>query len=202
FGGGFGPKLLAMAAGKTRARAMLDSAAVLTVENDVVKVTNLTGHKLISGYPEGRRMWLRLTYRDAEGAVLRVDGEYGNLAVQVDVNGDGTVDGSDVVRTLLDLEGTNTRIWEVEPGISQAWASVLTDASNGPPLLDPGLPIAYDRVTGAPTATLGDVASDAPGSARKTFHFVLNDTIISDNRIPPWRMRLEIARQRNALTDT
>jgi hypothetical protein len=199
FGGGFAPKQTAMAAGKTRARNMLDNAAVLGVENDVLKVTNLTGHKLISGYPEGRRMWLRMTYRDGAGAVLRVDGAYGDLAVQVDVNGDGVVDGGDVVRTLLDLEGTNTRIYEVEPGISQAWASILTDASAGAPLVDPTTPVAFDRVTGTATATLGDVASGAPGSARKTFHFVLNDTILSDNRIPPWRMSREIARQRNAL---
>ncbi len=199
FGGGFAAKLPAMAAGKTRARDMLDAAAVLSIEGEQVKVTNLTGHKLISGYPEGRRMWLRMTYRDAVGAVLRVDGEYGNLAVQIDVNGDGVVNGSDVVRTLLDLEGANTRIYEAEPGISQAWAGVLTNAAGGSALVDPSTPVAYDRVTGAVTATLADVAAQAPGTARKTFHFVLNDTILSDNRIPPWRMSREIARQRNAL---
>jgi len=199
FGGGFASKLPAMASGKIRAREMLSSAAVLTIEDGQIRVTNLTGHKLISGYPEGRRMWLRMTYRDAANTVLRIDGEYGDLAVQIDVNGDGQIDGADVVRTLLDLEGTNTRIYEAEPGISQAWASALTSAAAGSPLVAPSTPIQFDRVTGAVTATLGDVASQAPGTARKTFHFVLNDTILSDNRIPPWRMSREIARQRNAL---
>ncbi|HKK50080.1 MAG TPA: hypothetical protein VKA74_00770, partial [Myxococcota bacterium] len=199
FGGGFGPKLAAMSAGKQRVRDMLDSAAVLEIVDGSVRVVNLTGHKLISGYPEGRRMWLRMTYLDESDRVLRVDGEYGDLQLQMDVSGDGVVDGSDVVRTLLDLEGTNTRIYEVHPGISQEWATLLTDASAGAPLADPSLPVAYDRITGAVTATLGDVASQAPGTAYETFHFVLNDTILSDNRIPPWRMSREIARERNAL---
>ena len=96
-------------------------------------------------------------------------------------------------------DGTHTRIYEAKPGISQEWANILIDASNGPPLVDPSSPVAFDRVTGAVTGTLGDVASQAPGTATNTFHFALNDTILSDNRIPPWRMNREIARQRNAL---
>lgn len=199
FGGGFAGKLPAMSDGKARARAMLDDAAMLRVVGEHVEVVNLTGHKLISGYPEGRRMWLRLRYRDAEGNVLRVDGEYGDMSLGMDVNGDGVVDASDSVRTILDLEGTGTRIYEVEPGITQEWAAVLTDTSNGPPLVDPATPIAFDRITGATLETLGDLANAPPGSARETFHFVLNDTILSDNRIPPWRMSREIARVRNAL---
>ena len=199
FGGGFAPKQAAMTAGKQRARDTLEDAAALSVEGEQVKVVNLTGHKLTSGYPEGRRMWLRMTYRDVNAHVLRVDGDYGELPVQIDVNGDGFIDESDVVRTLLDLDGTNTRIYEAHPGISQEWAALLTDASGGPPLADPELPVAYDRVSGAVTATLGDIANQSPGSARKTFHFALNDTVLSDNRIPPWRMSREIARRRNAL---
>ncbi len=35
-----------------------------------VRVTNLAGHKLPSGYSEGRRMWLELEARDAAGAVF------------------------------------------------------------------------------------------------------------------------------------
>ncbi|MBW2498672.1 MAG: hypothetical protein JRF61_15455 [Deltaproteobacteria bacterium] len=199
FGGGFAVKEAAMDAGKVRARATLDAAAALSVVDGEVKVLNLTGHKLISGYPEGRRMWLRMTWRDSGGQEIRVDGEYGDLTVQMDVNDDDVVDENDVVRTLLDLEGTNTRIYEAQPGISQEWAAILTDAANGTPLVDPDLAVAYDRVTGAATATLSEVAGQTPGTAKKTFHFVLNDTILSDNRIPPWRMSREIARQRNAL---
>lgn len=41
-----------------------------------VKVTNLAGHKLPTGYPEGRRMWLEVVARDALGAPFFVSGEY------------------------------------------------------------------------------------------------------------------------------
>jgi hypothetical protein len=193
FGGGFAAKLPAMAAGKQRAVSTLDSAAVLSVEDNHVKVLNLTGHKLISGYPEGRRMWLRMTWRDANDQVVRTDGAYGALTLQMDVTGDGVVDAGDSVRTILDLDGAHTRIYQVHGGISQEWASILVT------LLDPGVPVAYDRETGAVTATLGDVAGQPAGTAHESFHFVLNDTILADNRIPPWRMHREAARQRNTL---
>lgn len=58
--------------GEQRARAVLREAAMLeiTVPGEVdrgqpvpltVRVTNLTGHKLPTGYPEGRRMWLQVS---------------------------------------------------------------------------------------------------------------------------------------------
>jgi hypothetical protein len=199
FGGGLADHSVALADGKQRAMNGLSSAAALSVEGNNVKVLNLTGHKLISGYPEGRRMWLRLTYKDADDQVVRVDGEYGDLQLQMDINGDSVVDQNDTVRTLLDLGGTNTRIYELHGGISQDWASILTDATNGPPLVDPNTPVEYDRVTGNLDVTLGDVANQALGTAHETFHFVLNNEILADNRIPPWRMARETARQRNVL---
>ena len=193
FGGGFAGKEASMADGRARAQGVLESAAALSMDGDVVVVTNLTGHKLISGYPEGRRMWLRITYRDAADQVLRVDGEYGDLQLQMDVNQDGVVDANDRVRTLLDLNGTNTRIYEVHAGISQAWASQLV------PLLGADHPLEFDRVTGAVAFTLGELAALPAGSRHESLHFVLNDAILSDNRIPPWQMSRESARQRNAL---
>ncbi len=41
-----------------------------------VKVTNLSGHKLPSGYSEGRRMWLNMQVRDANGALVFESGAY------------------------------------------------------------------------------------------------------------------------------
>jgi hypothetical protein len=41
-----------------------------------VRVTNLTGHKLPTGYPEGRRMWLHVAVRDATNAVVWESGAY------------------------------------------------------------------------------------------------------------------------------
>lgn len=41
-----------------------------------IRVENLTGHKLPSGYPEGRRIWLEVTVEDAAGALLFSSGVY------------------------------------------------------------------------------------------------------------------------------
>ena len=46
--------------------------------------------------------------------------------------------------------------------------------------------------------TLGDLASEA-GEAEETFHFVLNNVVLKDNRIPPYGMSYDEARKRNAL---
>jgi hypothetical protein len=67
-----------------RAQSMLQKAAALnltyTLAGDsfqaVVTVTNRTGHKLPTGYPEGRRMWLHVLARDAGGAVVYESGAY------------------------------------------------------------------------------------------------------------------------------
>ncbi|MHC4065735.1 MAG: hypothetical protein ACYSUI_14725, partial [Planctomycetota bacterium] len=62
-GGGLtATQLAAMDAGQIRAQDQLSMAASLTVSGNMVTVTNLTGHKLISGYPEGRRMWLNIKW--------------------------------------------------------------------------------------------------------------------------------------------
>ncbi|MFA7487559.1 MAG: hypothetical protein WCY72_05665, partial [Lysobacteraceae bacterium] len=50
-----------------------------------VKVTNLAGHKLPTGYGEGRRMWLDVDVRDADGVSLWRNGAFdpasGDLAI-------------------------------------------------------------------------------------------------------------------------
>lgn len=74
-------------AGIDRALQMLQGAATLeltagsvAVEGDSlqvgVRVTNLGGHKLPTGYPEGRRMWIELLATDALGVPFFVSGEY------------------------------------------------------------------------------------------------------------------------------
>lgn len=65
-----------------RARAIqkLQSAAQLDVVVNgtqlQVKVTNLTGHKLPTGYTEGRRMWLNVKFFDENDALLTESGAY------------------------------------------------------------------------------------------------------------------------------
>ena len=41
-----------------------------------VRVTNQSGHKLPSGYPEGRRMWLNVKFLDANSRVIQEVGAY------------------------------------------------------------------------------------------------------------------------------
>jgi hypothetical protein len=189
----------AITAGALRARENLEDAAALSVdeENDVLKVVNLTGHKLITGYPEGRRMWLNIRWYDAADVLVREDGAYGPL---LDSQGNPVevidpADGQPVqVHSLLDLDDPNTRVYEAHYGMTQEWASQLVSLNK-----PTSLPLTYDRETGAVEFTLGDLAAQAPGTNHESFHFVLNNAVLSDNRIPTWRMSYDEARVRNAL---
>jgi hypothetical protein len=184
-------QLQAIEAGKARAQQQLDLAAALSVTGDNVRVTNLTAHKLISGYPEGRRMWLNVKWYDDNNVLLREDGAYGDLQLSFDITGDGV---DDTVKTIQDLGDVNTKIYEAHYGMTQEWADQLL--SLGYPA---DLPLSFDRITGEADYTLGDLASQATGTSHETFHFVLNNTVVKDNRIPPYGMDYEEARKRNAL---
>ena len=187
-GGGLKPwQVAAMNEGIQRAKDTLSSAASLTVANGKLVVTNLTGHKLISGYPEGRRMWLNYKWYDAAGNILREDGKYGDLQV--------TIDGqTKTVRTILDLKGTNTRIYEASGAMTSEWADQLLKLGKLK-----SLPLGFDRVTGKVNFTLGKLADMKDGSTHETFHFILNNAVVKDNRIPPFGFRYDEAKKRNAL---
>lgn len=181
-----GDQLTALQEGKLRARDNLRNSAAIQVTGDQVTVTNLTGHKLPSGYPEGRRMWLRTTWYDATDTVVRIDGEYGSINARI--NGQVTP-----VDTILDPTDPNLHIYKTEPAITQAWAQQLIGFGTAGTT-----PLAYDRQSGAVTKTLADVAAQAPGTSFPTQHFILNNTVVSDNRIPPYRMDRDTAVERNA----
>ena len=70
----------ALADGMTRAQEMLQLAATLRVrqvgELLRIRVTNHSGHKLPTGYPEGRRMWLNVRFYGRDGALLSESGAY------------------------------------------------------------------------------------------------------------------------------
>jgi hypothetical protein len=123
-----------LAAAKSRAIHMLQLAATLELTPEdygvAVKVTNETGHKLPSGYPEGRRIWLNVKGFDEGGALVFESGAY---------------DPSSAVLT----RDSQAKVYEIHPGLSPSLAEAI------------GLP------------------------AGESFHFVLNDTIYADNRIPP-----------------
>lgn len=177
----------ALKAGKVRAQQNLTDAATLSFQANTLKVVNLTGHKLISGYPEGRRMWIRVAWRDENGAPIATDGAYGSF--------EATISGTPTpVQSLLDLDDPYAKVYEVHGALTQQWASQLV--ALGKPS---DLPLAYDRVTGAVTKTLGQLAAAPPGSHEETFHFVLNNYVAKDNRIPPFGMRYDDAQQRSIL---
>jgi hypothetical protein len=124
----------AVQAGTDRARYMLQNAAALevTVEDSTLKVTvtNNTGHKLPTGYPEGRRMWINVKFYDGSMSLVGQSGGY-------DAN------------TGVLSHDEEVKIYEVKPGLDSITAP-LADEPNGP-----------------------------------SFHFVLNNKVYKDNRIPP-----------------
>ncbi len=135
----------AMDLGKLRALELLKTAATLSFVSAepgkaVLRVTNLTGHKLPSGYPEGRRIWVNVKFLDSSGELLKEIGKYGPR--------EDTVFGKAVAAPTL-LDPDQTRVYECLPAISEAQAKK------------------YGKKPG------------------KSFHFVLNDIIAKDNRIPP-----------------
>jgi hypothetical protein len=130
---------------KQRAKELLQEAALLDISfgkpgQATLRITNKTGHKLPSGYEEGRRMWINAVFLDSSGKVLKEIGKYAEK--------DDNIFGESVkAPTLLDPE--QTRVYEILFGISEAQAKKYG--------VKPG----------------------------KSFHSVLNDTILKDNRIPP-----------------
>jgi hypothetical protein len=200
-GGGLtATQLAAIDAGQIRSGDQLRMADSLDVIEDAVgirfKVTNLTGHKLISGYPEGRRMWLNIEWYDGTGALVREDGAYGPLPGVTFTN---PVDGTTFQpQSILDLSGTNTKIYEAHYSVTNDWATTI-QALHGPDFV-----LSYDRETGLVDCTVGQFLSvDGCGTShpeyQETFHFVLNNHVAKDNRIPPYGMDYETARIRNAL---
>lgn len=174
----------AILAGKERAKQQLNLAASLSVSGSTLKVTNLTGHKLISGYPEGRRMWLNVKWYNSNNVLLREDGKYDVVA---------SVNGTPV-KSLVNLVDPNTKVYEAHYGMTQEWANQLLSLG-----YSASLPLSFDRSTGAVNYTLGQLAAQATGTDHETFHFVLNNTVTKDNRIPPYGFAYEEARKRNAL---
>jgi hypothetical protein len=120
------------------ARQLLRKAATLTATLEVsgtakiaqVRIINQSGHKLPTGYAEGRRMWLNLQAFDASGVLVYESVAYDSQTGILNMNMDA-------------------KIYEVEQGLTAEMAQLV------------GLP---------------------PGAS---FHFVLNNTVVKDNRIPP-----------------
>lgn len=94
-----------------------------------VRVINMSGHKLPTGYPEGRRMWVNVKFFDAADALVGEHGAY---------------DSATAVLNTVD-----TKVYEGKMGLDAEAAAA----------------------TGKPVG--------------ESFHFVLNNQWVKDNRIPP-----------------
>ncbi|MDP7071239.1 MAG: hypothetical protein QF561_07850, partial [Phycisphaerales bacterium] len=94
-----------------------------------IRVTNWSGHKLPTGMPEGRRMWLNVQYLDGDGLAIEERGAYD--------------------WTTATLDEASTQVWQCKLGISQS------------------------------------VADAAGVDAGPSFHLVLCNEVVIDNRIPP-----------------
>ena len=103
-------RLAALNAGIDRATAMLQNAAeldiALTGTQLMVTVTNNSGHKLPTGYIEGRRMWLQVAAYDADGVLIYSSGAYDAAT--------GTL-----------TEDADLQLYEAKHGISPELASQL-----------------------------------------------------------------------------
>ena len=95
-----------------------------------VRVTNQAGHKLPTGYPEGRQIWINLRAYDGSGNLVYESGTYDLAAGQLSRDAD-------------------IKVYEVKQAITENLAALL----------------------GKP--------------AGSSFHFVLNNSVLKDNRIPP-----------------
>jgi hypothetical protein len=118
----FGPEVDvdALQTGIDRSRDNLRKAATVsgTLAAGVltVRVTNETGHKLPTGYPEGRRMWLHVRALDASRHVLFESGRY--------VFSTATLEGWRAAPLDADYD-PYLHVWEAEQGMSSDVATAV-----------------------------------------------------------------------------
>ncbi len=90
-----------------------NAAAIEVIESNVdeviMRIHNHGGHKLISGYPEGRRMFLGVRYYDMDRELVEEINPYHGLVTELDPNGDEVfVSGGDLTVTHEEL------VWEAK----------------------------------------------------------------------------------------
>ena len=96
-----------------KATELLQNAATIEVveaiEDEVVlKIHNNAGHKLTSGFPEGRRMFLNVKYLDEDGDLLDEVNPYTSLETGLDSGDEVYVSGGELGMTHDEL------VWEVK----------------------------------------------------------------------------------------
>jgi len=105
--------------GILRAQYMLQNAATMNFDVSVVaggydlnvEIINETGHKLPSGYPEGRRMWINVQAYDSNDNLIYESGAYDSNTGILDTNG--------------------TKIYEAKLGMSQDVVDIANSYGTG-----------------------------------------------------------------------
>jgi hypothetical protein len=105
----------ALQAGRAAAVSMLERAATLELSRvgpDLnVRVINESGHKLPTGHIEGRRVWINVKFKDAQGNIVAEHGHYDEAEAE--------------------LDEASTTVYEMHLGLS-VYASEVTGLPAGP----------------------------------------------------------------------
>ena len=91
--------------------ASADVEAYTTGNDLTVRVTNMCGHKLPTGYAEGRRMWLEIQFQDAAGNLIFEHGNYNP--------------------TTAELDTASTKVYEIKHGLDN-YMAMQTGIPAGP----------------------------------------------------------------------
>jgi len=91
-----------------RAVYMIEAASDMELSQDgsdlVVRVINQTAHKLPSGYPEGRRIWINVVFKDSGDQVIAEHGTYDPVTAE--------------------LDDSDTKVYEIHLGLDAVMAGV------------------------------------------------------------------------------
>ena len=86
----YGLKEARVAQADARTAQMLRDASDMELVQDEnmlrIRVINQTGHKLPTGYPEGRRMWLNVKFFDIDDALVEERGAYNYATAELDID--------------------------------------------------------------------------------------------------------------------
>jgi len=115
YGASSGLTTASVAAAATRTRAMLEAASDLEVTQDgstlTVRVVNQSGHKLPTGYPEGRRMWLTVRFFAGDDPTpIAEHGAYDPATAELDLSSAKIYEAHQV------LDATTAAATGLEPG--------------------------------------------------------------------------------------
>jgi hypothetical protein len=133
-----------------------------------VKVTNQSGHRIPSGYPDGRRFWLSIQAKDAANAVVYESGVYDAANAELKTDGNNTAFKRALTNTIDATTSNAVMVYERVTGM-------CNDSTGAWIYPEPASAVA---------------ASCTPSPA------VINNFILFDNRIPP--RGFDAANARNA----